>query len=115
MDTSNTIFSGRFNFLKIYSNNSGTFTVSSASSSSILLETHGLGYIPRVKVWYEPISGELWPLVINQYDNSDGGPGTTLTKIGNPRVTSNELYVDITNISGVSSDVVFRWRIYLDE
>jgi hypothetical protein len=114
MTPTNVIFSARYNFLKIYENNSDTFSVP-VGANSVLLATHSLGYIPRVKAWFEPISGQLWPLVRYQYSNSNGGPGTTLSITGSLRITSSAIYAEISNASGSTANVPIYFRIYLDE
>jgi len=111
---SNVIFSTRYNFLKIYDNDDDTFTVPTGTNS-ILLATHSLGYIPRAKAWFEPISGQLWPLVRYQYSNSNGGPGTTLLITGTLRITSSAVFAEMTNATGSPANVPIYWRIYLDE
>lgn len=100
--------------MKIYENSSNTFSVPNGASS-VLLTTHSLGYIPRAKVWFEPIAGQLWPLVRYQYSNSDGGPGTTLQITGSLRITSSAIYAEISNATGSTADVPIYWRVYLDE
>lgn len=116
MDASKFIFSGRYNFQKIYLNSSGTFTVpdTTFTTTPILLATHTLNIIPKVRVFYEPIAGQLWPLMVDQFDNLDGGSGTPLSIIGTARVTTSTLTVDLFNTSGSPQSVKFYWRIYLD-
>jgi len=110
----NVIVSTRYNFLKIYENNSSAFSVPTGRND-VLLTTHSLGYIPRVKAWYVPISGQVWPLVRDPYSNSDGGPGTTLSIFGGLRITSSAVYADMSNSSGSPQNVAFYWKVYLDE
>jgi hypothetical protein len=110
----NVILSTRYNFLKIYENENDTFSVPTGRND-VLLTTHSLGYIPRVKAWFVPVSGQVWPLVRYQYSNSDGGPGTTLDVFGGLRITSSAVYADMSNSSGSPQDVTFYWRVYLDE
>lgn len=110
----NVIFSTRFNFLKTYENDSDTFSVVNGASS-VLLTTHSLGYIPRVKGWFEPISGQLWPMVRYQYSNSDGGPGTTLQITATLRITSSAVYAEVVNATGSTQNVPMYWKVYLDE
>lgn len=117
MPPTNAVFSTRYNFLKIYINNSGTLGVPSTpgnTPTAVLLATHSLGYIPRVKIWYVPVAGQLWPLVRDQYDKTGGGTGTTLQLTGTARVDSGSLYADMFNNTGSTQNVVFYWRIYVD-
>lgn len=110
----NVIFSSRYNFMKIFEDSGDTLTVPNGASS-LLLSTHSLGYIPRVKAWFEPVSGQLWPMVRYQYSNSNGGPGTTLQITCSLRITSSAIYAEIVNATGSTANVPVYWRIYLDE
>ena len=121
-DDSKMLLSTRYNMLKIYANGSTTVSVGASTydgttfryiPDSYLLYTHSLGYIPRARVWYEPVSGQLWPISPNQYDNTDGGSGTPLSVTGMFYLTTTGLYISITSPSATSMN--FRFRIYLDE
>lgn len=114
IDALQSILTARRNIQKIYIDD--TITVPIAFSSSITeytLVTHNLGYIPTVRVFYEPVSGELWPMSPNQYSSTDGGTGNTLGIYGNPVVTETDLKVRVVR-PGVAVDVKFYYRIYLD-
>lgn len=118
INDSNVIFSTRYNFLKIYLNDTVDVAIASItppfdSPISYLLTTHSLGYVPRAKVWYEPVSGQVWPMSDKQYSSAGGGSGTSLGTIGDYYLTSSGLYVRITNSS--ASTVTFYYRIYADE
>jgi hypothetical protein len=81
-----------------------------------LLVSHNLGYIPRARVWYEPISGQLWPMTgLEQFQNFGGGVGTELDIVGTPHLTTTGLYVNVKNDSGSAMSVTFHYRIYYDE
>lgn len=111
-----TTISTRYNFQKIYLNSSSTVSLANTvTPTEYTLVTHSLGYIPTVRIFYEPVAGQLWPMSPNQYANIDGGPGTTLSVYGSPVVTDSEIKVRVVNASGGIKDVVFYWRIYLDE
>lgn len=122
-DDTKLLLSTRHNLLKEYSKGSGTHNIASNFNIStfsydpvtVLLATHGLGYIPRARVWYEAISGQVWPLSLDQMDNSDGGPGSILYTVGSAYLTTTGLYVRMTNNSGSAADFKFYWKIYLDE
>lgn len=115
LDISKLIFTSQRNYQKVYINDSGTFSVATtAGGVSIQLATHNLGYVPTVRVYYEPIANQIWPISRDQYDNFKGGPGTTLFMVGSARVTTTGLFVDIINLSGSPQNVKFYWRVYLD-
>lgn len=115
-DPSKIIFSTRYNFQKIYLNDSATLTLaSSITPQEYTLVVHGLGYVPTVRIFYVPVSGQLWPLSPRQYSNLDGGSGTPLDYYGSPVITTNEVKVRMTNSSGGDADILFYYRVYLDE
>ena len=121
INQTNILFSTRFNFLKILEDYSSSTTITVPTiippfdaPAEYLLVTHSLGYAPRARVWYEPISGQLWPMSTEQYSNTDGGPGTPLNVTGDFYLTTSGLYVRVVNV-GSPADVKFYWRLYADE
>lgn len=116
IDPTKTIFSTRYNFQKIYDDDEVTLSIANiVSLTNYTLVTHDLGYVPTVRVFYEPVSGQLWPLSRNQYGNFAGGSGTTLFVTGTVFATSTQIRVAISNGSGSSQSIKFAYRIYLDE
>lgn len=113
----NFILSTRFNIQKIYDEDSTTVSIPSGGGliQEVTIATHPLGGIPSARLFYTPVAGELWPFSPNQYTNIDGGPGTFLSIYGNPILTTSALKIQVVNSTGSSQDVVFDWRIYLDE
>lgn len=122
-DDTKLLLSTRHNLLKIYASGNTTQNIASNYNVvtfsydpvTVLLYTHNLGYIPRARVWYEAVSGQIWPLSLDQMDNSDGGPGSILYTVGSAYLTTTGLYVKMTNNSGSAADFKFYYRIYLDE
>jgi hypothetical protein len=119
VDETKVLLSTRFNILKIYDNGSTVVNVASIVPPfdppvDYLLTTHNLGYVPRARVWYEPVAGQIWPMSDKQYDNSDGGPGTSLTTLGSFYLTTTGLYVRI-RFNNTGGNFTFYWRVYLDE
>lgn len=115
----NFVLSSRFNIQKIHPDFDKSVTISIPSASSAVqiqdIVTHSFGYVPFVRLFYEPVPGELWPFSPSQFDNHDGGPGTTLEIFGNPILSTSKLSVRVVNASGSAQDVTFHYRIYLDE
>lgn len=114
MSPTNVIFSTRYNFFKIFINDSGSIVVPAtifSSPTTILLATHPLGYIPRARVWYEPYPGQVWPM--NHYQYQDDTLGKTLTTTGDYILTDSTLSVRIFTSPG--GTFKFYWRIYADE
>ncbi len=114
-DPTKLILSTRYNFQKIYLNDSVVISVANVVPfTEYSLVVHGLGYIPTVRVFYEPVAGQLWPLSPGQYSNLNGGTGTPLNITGGVVVDNNEVRVRLSNASS-TADVRFYYRIYIDE
>lgn len=57
-----TIFDSRKNFQKIFRQDVLSFSPGTFGATETQSVTHSFGYTPNAKVWFEPISGEVWPL-----------------------------------------------------
>lgn len=55
-------FDSRVNFQKIHSQGELSFSAGTLGSQETLTATHGLGYVPNAKVWFEAFLNEVWPL-----------------------------------------------------
>lgn len=104
----------RYNIQKKYVDFTTTVNVSGATLTEYTLYTHGLGYIPTARVFYEPVSGQLWPVTREQYATSGGGSGTQLNVTGDIVITSTQIIARLVN-AGAAADVTFTGRIYVDE
>lgn len=119
--SANFIFSTQYSLPKIYLDDQDTLAVAVSSGgpppspSDLPLATHDLGFVPNVRVWYEPVSGELWPLSPNQYSNLDGGSGTMLDVFGRAYATTTELRVELYNFGASEASVPVHYRVYCDE
>lgn len=114
-DPTKIVLSTRRNLQKIYLNDSITLSIAlSFSPVEYTLVTHNLGYVPTVRVFYVPVSGQLWPLSPSQYSKANGGTGTILPIYGSPVVTDTELKVRVVR-PGIAINVQFYYRIYIDE
>lgn len=119
-DPTKLLWSTSQNLQKIYLNSSQTVSVPVSGGppvipTDVLTVTHGLGYVPTARVFYEPVSGELWPISPNQYSNADGGPGTTLDVFGRFYLTTTTLIVSLANLGATAVDIPIYYRIYADE
>lgn len=118
LDITKILASTSTNMQKIVLNDSTTVSVPVSTGFPLSYDattiSHGLGYIPTARVFYEPISGELWPLSPNQYSNADGGPGTTLDIYGRCYLTTTDLVIELANVSGSPVNVPLYWRVYAD-
>jgi hypothetical protein len=113
-DPTKILFSTRYNFQKIYMEGTVDVLISGSTAALYTLATHSLGYIPTARVFYIPVSGQLWPLSPNQYTLNDGGTGTQLSIFGSPVLTTSALKVRMKNV-GADATKTFYYRIYLDE
>lgn len=105
------ILSTDHNIQKVYIDNTGVATVPISGFppdiySTVMTISHGLGYIPNVRMWYEPVAGQIWPLT---------PAGSDLLIFGRYYVTTTDVVVELANLSAVQASVPLHWRIYLDE
>jgi len=120
-DLTKLLFLSSDNLMKIAVNDSTTLSIAdtfngvSYDTATYLLYTHNLGYIPRAKVFYTPVSGQLWPMTAEQYAKTNGGTGTQVNVFGSYHLTTTGLYVDVKNITGSTQSIQFYYRIYYDE
>lgn len=108
-DPTKILFSTANDVQKILTNGSTTVTVPVDSGAvplvytAFTLATHGLGYIPRGRVYIEYPSGQLWPL---QADSNMNGI------FGRFYFTTNTLVAELDNFTGSSRNVPIYYRIY---
>lgn len=104
-------FDSRANYQKIYEQGTTTYSPGTFGSTGVVTITHSLGYIPNAKVFFEPISGEVWPLVA-------GGASNPFTYSftqdeGYMQIYSNRVDVTVLRFSNATRNIWYR--IYLDE
>jgi hypothetical protein len=109
------LFSTRFNLLKIVAQGVTNVTVAGSTTADTALVTHGLSYVPRARMWFEPVAGQIWPMSPTQFIKTGGGTGTVLTVFGNYFLTSSALFVRLENVSGSPVTIPVDWRVYADE
>lgn len=61
-DESPLIYDSRYNLQKIYLQNQLSVSAGTFGSTQTISVNHDLGYTPNVKAWFEPFSGQVWPL-----------------------------------------------------
>lgn len=114
----NYLFNTDYNYQKIYLDGSTTVSVPNSGGPPPVPTTHtvvhGLGYIPTARVYFEPVSGQLWPVTKWQYDAGTGS-GSTLFVTASCYLTTTSLVFSIINTSGSTQSVPLHWRIYVDE
>ena len=108
-------FSTSFNYQKVAFEGSQTIAVSASSSySTIKTVAHGLGYIPSVRVWYDPGLGRRLPISIEQYQDDDFSTNYTNLVTTRAYLTTTTLVIEAANASGSNKNVTLWWRIYYD-
>lgn len=111
MNDSKFIHLSSFNYQKVFDNDSQTISVAPPSGPDFLPQVitipHNLGYIPTVRAWFSPTTGQIWPLTGKQFN----GMGDT----GNYYLTTTDLIIEFSNNTGVTKDYTFYYRIYYDE
>ena len=98
-DRTNFMLSTDFNYPKIIKQ--GVVSVAKNATATI---THGLGYIPQVRVWVEK-NGAIGPEYARWENGSKGGA----------RVTDQELILRNYNFGGDGGTVKYYYHIYGDE
>jgi hypothetical protein len=115
----NYLFNTDYNYQKVYLDGSTTVSVPDSGGPPPVPTTytvvHGLGYIPTARVFYEPVSGQIWPASKWQYPNTGGGSGAPLDTTVSCYLTTTSLVFSIINTSGSTKNVPVYWRIYVDE
>ena len=104
-------FDSRSNYQKVYAQGEATYDPGTFGSVSVVSITHDLLYKPNAKAFFEPFSGEVWPL------NAGGLSNPSLYDFAQDeaymQIYSDRL--DIT-VSRFSNDTRRVWyRIYFDE
>lgn len=100
----NTIFDTRNNYQKIYDQN-----VLSFGSDSTQPVTHGLGYRPNYRVFYEAVAGQVWPM----YSSGVSNPFLYDSHISECSAYATTSLLNIS-MSSVSSTKRAWYKIYLD-
>lgn len=101
-----------YNNQKILLNTSQTLNVGSPSFVGTYNYNHQLGYIPVVRVWYEPLPGQWYPLTTRQMQNAS--PLSYLELTGTFWVDTTSLEVEIRNF-GVAATCNIWVRVYFDD
>jgi hypothetical protein len=110
-DATKILFSTSNNVQKILFNDSTTVTVPVDSGSVPIIYTpftvlvHGLGYIPKGRVFIEYPSGQVWPVQADSNMNP---------LFGRFYFTTSSLIVELDNFTGSSQNVKIYWRVYAD-
>lgn len=73
---------------------------------------HGLGYIPVVRVWYEPEPGRWRPISTRQMQNAS--PFSYLALTGTFSVDTSVLEVELRDSDGFSAGCNIWVRVYYD-
>jgi hypothetical protein len=124
IDYSKVQFFSGLNYQKIALAGTTTATVPFATPTTVTIP-HNLGYVPTVKVWYEPMissdgvsyaaSNQIWPLADFQFgDIFEASPTFDLGTTGYAYIDSTNLYVVLTDASGGTVSIPIYYRFYYD-
>lgn len=107
--TGSIFFDSRQNYQKTFM--SGIETATTKNSDNFFVETHNLGYAPNAKMYFESVTGQVWPQI-------DGGTNdfwlyATTQSECYAIINSTQLNIDcFIPTSGHNTRI--WWRIYLD-
>lgn len=104
-------FSG-FNYQKIATKGNSTHTATVGSTTVTI--PHNLGYIPSVRVWYDPDNGQRFPLSNEQYTDDTTSVSEVNLVSARAHLTTTDLVIEYTNSDAGSHDVTTYWRVYYD-
>lgn len=110
-DANKPLFDSRSNYQKIYEDGEATYSAGTFGSSSTVTVLHPLGYKPNARAWFEPISGEVWPL-------NSGGAGNPFLYDFNQDEAHMEIYdsrVDIIVARFSNAERKIWYKVYFDE
>lgn len=110
-------FDSDFNYLKIALSGSTTNAIPTfAGSETDITIDHNLGYIPAVKVWFDPDMNRRFIAGNSLYQDVDGDSTdwTNGVVTGYIYLTTTQLVIGYANLSGSSKDVTTYYRIYYD-
>lgn len=103
-------FDSRQNVQKIASEGSTTYDPGTFGSSQTVSIPHSLGYIPNAKAFFEPISGEVWPLVAGGAQN----PFNYSASIDEAYLRTYSDRLDVVILRFSNSTRKIWYRIYYD-
>lgn len=109
--TKDVLFDSRVNYQKINLEDETTYSPGTFGSSQTISVSHSLGYKPNAKAWFEPFSGEVWPL------NSGGAANPFLYDFAQDEaimeIYSDRIDVIVSRFSNATRKIWFK--IYFDE
>lgn len=105
----------QFNYLKLVAEGSATTAIANSPATPVEVTIyHNLGYIPSVRLWYDPETSKRWPFSGVQYSDFLGAAHNN-TVTGFAYVTTTQLVIQFYNGSGSSKNVTYWYRLYYDE
>lgn len=115
VDTDNAHFSTAFNYQKIASEGTGSVSVpNDPINFTDVTIAHNLGYIPSVRVWYDPQIGQRFPVSEEQYVDDISLASQVNSTVARAYLTTTSLILQFRNASGSSKTVNYWYRVYYD-
>lgn len=115
LDINEALFNTGYNYQKVALSGTGTSTIANdpLNYASVTIP-HDLGYIPSVRVWYNPDNGKRFALSEEQYTDDTTFTSEVNSISARAYLTSSNLVLQFRNSSGSSKDVSYWYRIYYD-
>lgn len=115
LDINEALFNTDYNYQKVALSGSGTSTITNNTPNfTNVTISHDLGYIPSVRVWYDPDNGRRFPISQEQYTDDTSFTSQVNSVIARAYLTTSNLVLQFSNASGSSKDVTYWYRIYYD-
>lgn len=103
-------FDSRANYQKIAAQGVTQYSPGTFSSPQTITVNHSLGYIPNAKAFFEPISGEVWPM------NAGGQSNVFLYSASQDeaylQIFNDKLEIEVLRFSNATRNIWYR--IYYD-
>jgi hypothetical protein len=115
LDPENTLFATGYNYQKVALKNSGTVVVpNNTPNFDTNTITHSLGYIPSVRVWYDPGNGRRFPISEEEYTDDTSFTSETNQVVARAYLTTTTLVIQFKNASGSNKTVNYWYKVYYD-
>jgi hypothetical protein len=105
------VFDSRVNFQKVVEEGETSYSPGTFGSATTVTVPHTLGYTPNAKAFFEPISGEVWPL--NAGGQSNPFLYSATQDEGFMRIHTNRVDITVNRFSNATRKIWYK--IYFDE
>lgn len=114
-DSTDVYLTSEFNYQKIAVKGEASVVVANNSPNyASVTIPHNLGYIPSVRVWYDPNTSKRFPLSIEQYVDDSTFTSEVNLVDAKAYLTTANLVIQFKNASGSNKTVTYWYRVYYD-